>query len=121
MDYWGMPHVKTHLQPYTFGIDMASGTATIPGDGNDVICMTYTYDMAKYLVKALGLEEWPEFSVIVGDEITYNQLLDMAENIRGWFRLKCLFPEYSESNRIIGQAQNSESPTTASNRFKRGM
>ncbi|KAJ5228551.1 hypothetical protein N7489_009259 [Penicillium chrysogenum] len=83
MDYWGMPHVQTHLQPFTFGIDIPSGTAAIPGDGNNVICMTYTYDMAVYLVKALDLDDWPEFSVIVGDEVTYNQLLAMAEEFTG--------------------------------------
>ncbi|KAF9241701.1 hypothetical protein DTO006G1_4978 [Penicillium roqueforti] len=83
MDYWGMPHIQTHLQPFTFGIDISSGTAAIPGDGNNVICMTYTYDMASYLVKALDLDEWPEFSVIVGDEITYNQILGMAEEFTG--------------------------------------
>ncbi|OQE39051.1 hypothetical protein PENCOP_c007G02323 [Penicillium coprophilum] len=83
MDYWGMPHVQTHLHPFTFGIDIASGTAAIPGDGNNVICMTYTYDMATYLVKALDLDEWPELSVIVGDEVTYNQVLGMAEEFTG--------------------------------------
>jgi uncharacterized protein YrzB (UPF0473 family) len=45
--------------------------------------MTYTYDMATYLVKALDLKEWPEFSVIVGDEVTYNQVLSMAEAFTG--------------------------------------
>ncbi|EKV16009.1 NmrA-like [Penicillium digitatum] len=83
MDYWGMPHVQTHLQPFTFGVDIFSGTAAIPGDGNNVICMTYTYDMAIYLAKALELDEWPEFSVIVGDEVTYNQVLGMAEEFTG--------------------------------------
>ncbi|OGE48738.1 hypothetical protein PENARI_c026G06160 [Penicillium arizonense] len=83
MDYWGMPHVQTHLQPFSFGIDISSATAAIPGDGNNVICMTYTYDMATYLVKALDLKEWPEFSVIVGDEVTYNQILSMAEEFTG--------------------------------------
>lgn len=78
-----MPHVQTHLQPFTFGIDISSGTAAIPGDGNNVICMTYTYDMAIYLVKVLSLDEWPEFSVIVGDEVTYNQVLGMAEEFTG--------------------------------------
>lgn len=83
-----MPNAKTNLSPYTFGIDISSGTAAIPGDGNDVICMTYTYDMATYLVKALDLDEWPEFSVIVGDQVTYNQLLAMAEEITGtWLHL----------------------------------
>lgn len=78
-----MPRVQTHLQPFTFGIDVSSGTAAIPGDGNNVICMTYTYDLATYLVKALDLDQWPEFSVIVGDEVTYNQILGMAEEFTG--------------------------------------
>ncbi|KAJ5675665.1 hypothetical protein N7462_008562 [Penicillium macrosclerotiorum] len=84
MDYWGMPHIQTNLHPYTFGINIASGVAAIPGDGNDVICMTYTYDLATYMVKMLNLNEWPEFSVFVGDEVTYNELLSMAESITGY-------------------------------------
>lgn len=87
MDYWGMPHVKTNLEPYSFGIDISSRTAAIPGDGNDVICMTYSYDMAHYMVKVLDLDNWPEFSVIVGDEVTYNQILAMAQKILGEFKL----------------------------------
>jgi len=83
MDYWGMPQVQTNLQPYSFGIDIGSGIAAVPGDGTDVICMTYTCDMATYLVKALDLDEWPEFSVIVGDQVTYNEILAMVEEITG--------------------------------------
>jgi hypothetical protein len=45
--------------------------------------MTYTYDMAQYMIKALDLDEWPEFSVVVGDQITYNQILAIVENILG--------------------------------------
>lgn len=80
-----MPHVKTNLQPYTFGINIAKGKAAIPGDGNDVICMTYTADMATYMIKLLDLDEWSEFTVIVGDEVTYNQLISMSEEICGEF------------------------------------
>lgn len=83
MDYWGMPHVRTHLSPFTFGIDIQNCQAAIPGDGNDVMCMTYTYDMAHFIARLLETENWPEFSVIVGDEVTYNQLLALAEEIRG--------------------------------------
>ncbi|KAL5365863.1 hypothetical protein BJX96DRAFT_20264 [Aspergillus floccosus] len=83
MDYWGMPSVRTYLQPVTFGIDMVSCQAAIPGDGNDVIGMTYSYDMAKFIIKLLELEEWSEFSVFVGDDITYNELLQLAEQVRG--------------------------------------
>jgi hypothetical protein len=90
MDYWGMPHAKTNLHPYIFGIDIAGGIAAIPGDGNDVICMTYTYDLANYMVKMLELEEWPEFSVFVGDQVTYNEILAMAEGVRGKMNAKLL-------------------------------
>ncbi|PYH91823.1 NAD(P)-binding protein [Aspergillus ellipticus CBS 707.79] len=83
MDYWGMPRVRSNLQQHVFGIDIANCRAAIPGDGNDTLCMTYTYDMAKLLVRLLELEDWAEFSVVVGDEITYNQLLELAEEARG--------------------------------------
>ncbi|KAL4891803.1 hypothetical protein BDV59DRAFT_59015 [Aspergillus ambiguus] len=83
MDYWGMPTVRTNLAPVTFGIDMVSCQAAIPGDGNDVIGMTYSYDMAAFVSKLLELEEWPEFSIYVGDDTTYNELLQLAEQVRG--------------------------------------
>lgn len=89
MDYWGMPHAKTNLQPCVFGIDIANGVAAIPGDGNDVICMIYTYDLANYLVRMLELEDWPEFSVFVGDQVTYNEILAIAEDIRGKLESNC--------------------------------
>ncbi|PWY89636.1 NmrA-like family protein [Aspergillus sclerotioniger CBS 115572] len=83
MDYWGMPNVRTNLQPCVIGIDVANCWAAIPGDGNDRMSVTYSYDMAAFIVKLLDLEEWPEFSVFVGDEITYNELLELAEQVRG--------------------------------------
>lgn len=45
--------------------------------------MTYMYDLTDYMVKLLELEEWPEFSVFVGDEVTYNEILAISEEIRG--------------------------------------
>ncbi|KAL3432924.1 pyridoxal phosphate-dependent transferase [Aspergillus tetrazonus] len=83
MDYWGMPHVKTQLSPMTIAVDMANCEAAIPGDGNDVIAMTYSYDMARFIARLLKSEKWEEFSVVVGDEITYNQLVKIGERVRG--------------------------------------
>ncbi|PWY74336.1 nmrA-like family protein [Aspergillus heteromorphus CBS 117.55] len=83
MDYWGMPHARSHLSPHVFGIDIPNGRAAIPGDGNDTLCMTYTYDMAAFLVRILELQVWEEFSVVVGDEVTYNQLLGIVEGVTG--------------------------------------
>ena len=31
----------------------------------------------------MDLDEWPEFTAIVGDEVTYNQVLSMAEEFTG--------------------------------------
>ncbi|GKZ38900.1 hypothetical protein AbraIFM66950_011450 [Aspergillus brasiliensis] len=45
--------------------------------------VTYSYDLAAYIVKLLDLEEWPEFSIFAGDDITYNELLKLAEEARG--------------------------------------
>jgi phosphoserine aminotransferase len=86
MDYWGMPHVKTQLSPMTIAVDMANCEAAIPGDGNDIIAMTYSYDMARFIARLLESEKWEEFSVVVGDEITYNQLVKIGERVRGEFR-----------------------------------
>lgn len=89
-----MPQISTSLIPITFGINIAKREAVIPGDGNNKICMTLLRDMTNFLVKLLDIEEWPEFSVIVGDELSYNQMLKMAEEVTGmynWYVL--LFPE----------------------------
>ncbi|KAJ5920464.1 hypothetical protein N7516_011322 [Penicillium verrucosum] len=83
MDYWGMPHVPTSLIPHTFGINIGKREAVIPGDGNNIICMTLLRDMTNYLVKLLDIEEWPEFSVFVGDELSYNQMVKIAEEVTG--------------------------------------
>lgn len=82
-----MPHVPTNIKPMAFGVDMQSCEAVIPGDGNDVICMTYTYDMAVFIARLLEVEHWEEFSVVVGDEVTFNQLVEVGERIRGKFLL----------------------------------
>ena len=83
-----MPHVRTSLSPFTFGINLQNCQAVIPGDGNDVMCMTYTYDMARFIAQLLETDHWPEFSIIVGDEITYNQLLTLAETVRGMYNIQ---------------------------------
>ncbi|KAL3459411.1 pyridoxal phosphate-dependent transferase [Aspergillus heterothallicus] len=106
MDYWGMPHVKSHLEKYTFGVDMASCTAVIPGDGNDEIGMTYTYDMAHFIAQLLERNDWEEFSVIVGDEVTYNQLVEIGEEVRRKkFKVEYDSPENVREGNVTVPAQ----------------
>ena len=85
MDYWGMPHVKSNPAPFTFGIDMQNCQAAIPGDGNVPLSLTYSRDLARFVVRTLDLDEWPEFSIGVGDGLTFNQMLRLAEEARGKF------------------------------------
>ncbi|KAI9035922.1 uncharacterized protein KD926_002638 [Aspergillus affinis] len=86
MDYWGMnPGKKTqsNLQPMTFGTDIANCKAAISGDGNDKICMTHSEDMATFITRLLEVDDWPEFSIIVGDEPTYNEIIKLGQEVRG--------------------------------------
>jgi nucleoside-diphosphate-sugar epimerase len=83
VDYFGAPHLESHLQPVSFGIDMANKAAGIPGTGNDVMCFTYTKDLAKFVVAALDLPKWDEAMFCYGDKITWNEFLKIAEEVRG--------------------------------------
>lgn len=83
MDYWGMPHAKTHLSPFPWAIDVFNKTAALPGDGEAIISLTHTVDLARFVVKMLEVDEWPEFSIVVGEDITFNDFLRLVERVRG--------------------------------------
>lgn len=83
LDYWGQPHIKSFLRPSPFGIDIANREAAIPGDGNTPFSLTYSFDMAKYVVALQDLDEWPEVSRFAGDIITWNEFLSLAEEVTG--------------------------------------
>ncbi|KAL6405283.1 nmrA-like family protein [Ilyonectria robusta] len=83
MDYWGAPHYPSDMWIYTWAIDMKNCKAAIPGSGDDVLTMTHTSDVARAVVKLFDLGEWPEYSFLAGDDITMNQMLALAENVRG--------------------------------------
>lgn len=85
MDYWGVPNVRTHIRYFAYGVDICNARAVIPGDGNDLITMTYSYDMAEFVVHLMDLPSWPESSYIAGDDITFNRILDLAQTLRGNF------------------------------------
>ncbi len=100
-DYWGMPHIQSHLRPFYWGIDMANGKAVIPGSGNDKFTVTYSKDLARFIVRLLDeKEKWPERGYLAGSDISFNELLIIAENIRG--KPLHLLPEnlYSGEHRL---------------------
>ena len=83
LDYYGMPHLKSHLAPFTFAIDIANNMAGIPGDGNQLMSTAYSGDVAKFVVASLDLEKWEKISYIVGEKFTFNELVKRAEKARG--------------------------------------
>ncbi|ODQ68894.1 hypothetical protein LIPSTDRAFT_76651 [Lipomyces starkeyi NRRL Y-11557] len=83
MDYWGMPHISSNLWPYTWAIDVLNGKPAIPGSGEDILSLTYSVDVARFVVRSLDSENWPEYSIVVGDDVNFNQLLRLAEKVRG--------------------------------------
>lgn len=83
LDYYGMPKVKSYLQPFVFAVDMANNTAAIPGSGDTPVVFTHTFDVAKFVAALVGQADWPERSIIVGDKKTWNEVVAIAEEVRG--------------------------------------
>ncbi|KAH7161739.1 hypothetical protein EDB81DRAFT_925388 [Dactylonectria macrodidyma] len=83
LDYWGMPKVKTYLTPITLLVDIAAGKAGIPGSGDIPVVFTYSHDAAKFTAAALTLDKWEKELYAIGAKITLNDLVKVAEDVRG--------------------------------------
>ncbi|THY03620.1 hypothetical protein D6D01_10197 [Aureobasidium pullulans] len=83
MDYYGLPQLESHLTFPPFAIDVDNKAATIPGSGDDKMVFTYTYDVAKFVAEVLTLPKWDEITIIIGDRITLNEFVQLAEEARG--------------------------------------
>ncbi|RFU80190.1 hypothetical protein TARUN_2000 [Trichoderma arundinaceum] len=83
MDYYGYPHVKTYLKQLSFVVDVPNKAAGIPGTGDEIVAFTYTVDVAKFIVAALGLPKWDEITYCYGEKASFNKILSLAEEARG--------------------------------------
>jgi nucleoside-diphosphate-sugar epimerase len=84
MDYWVVPHIKSYLGGgITFAIDMANKAAAIPGSGNTPVVFSYSFDIGNLVAALLTLPTWERETYIVGDRITWNEFLAIAEEARG--------------------------------------
>ncbi|KAK1448788.1 hypothetical protein CMEL01_08103 [Colletotrichum melonis] len=81
MDYFGMPHTPSNLAPHTWGVDIANRRAAIPGTGNEPMTLTYSVDVARFVVRMLNDIDWPEISIISGSDTTFNEILGIAEKL----------------------------------------
>ena len=84
LDYYGMPYAPSNMLAEVPFIDIAAGKAALPGAGDEKIVLTYTKDVAKFVRKAIEAKDpWPLKSIIVGDRVTLNELVQAAEKARG--------------------------------------
>ncbi|SCO80854.1 uncharacterized protein FRV6_05067 [Fusarium oxysporum] len=83
-DYYGYPKVKTYLKHADFLVDIANKAAAVPGSGEDRVAFTYSFDVARFVDDLVNTEEkWPKHSVIIGEKITVNGMVAIAEGARG--------------------------------------
>ena len=83
MDYFALPRLKTHMKPFYTVLDLEHNEIAIPGDGTAFMAFTYTTDVARYVAASLDLEYWPKVSLIIGSQLTLNELANMAQRIKG--------------------------------------
>jgi len=85
LDYYVVPHVKSHLGGLTIAIDIANKTAAIPGSGDVPVVFTYSFDIGRFVAALLAQPQsfWDKESYIIGDKLTLNEVLAIAEEVRG--------------------------------------
>lgn len=83
LDYYGLPKVKSHVTHFVTILDIAAGKAAIPGTGDVPAVFTYTQDIGKFTAALLTLPKWEKQSYIIGDKLTWNEFLKLAEEVRG--------------------------------------
>ncbi|KAI8720003.1 NmrA domain-containing protein [Fusarium sp. LHS14.1] len=82
-DYYLMPHAKSYLNMMTAVVDMVNNSAAIPGSGDVPVVFTYTQDVAKFVSASLTLPRWSSRTWIVGDKVTWNEIVALAERAKG--------------------------------------
>ena len=100
LDYYASPSLKSYMKESANALDIANRMAGIPGDGNQPVVFTYSYDVARFLRALLDEPEWPETSIVIGNKITWNEFVKKAEEARGTSIAKFEFRRVT--NEMIG-------------------
>jgi len=83
-DFYVAPKIKSYLTPLPLVIDIQGNAAGIPGTGNEPIVLTHTSDISKYVAElVLDSKPWNKTSTIIGDKITWNEFVKIAEDVKG--------------------------------------
>ncbi|KAF4956396.1 hypothetical protein FSARC_11598 [Fusarium sarcochroum] len=83
-DYFGMPHIKSNLKSFSLFLDIENKRAAVPGNGDARISVTYSEDLARFIVRLLDDDgKWPERGILSGSDISANELVATAEKVTG--------------------------------------
>lgn len=115
LDYFGMPNMPTTLRSACFIVDMQHEMIAIPGDGNTVVTLTATRDVARYVTGLLKLPlgSWPQEYHIAGDRITFNEFVNLTKIITGR-QLKVVYEEEAK----LRQGRITALPSQTSQRYE---
>jgi hypothetical protein len=83
MDYYGFPAEPIPVLPLAVVLDLENHRAGIPVDGETPVTLTHSETIAKFVTASLDLPAWPSKSWIVGDTLSWNEALRIAEDVRG--------------------------------------
>ncbi|KAG8670484.1 hypothetical protein FPOAC2_09840 [Fusarium poae] len=83
LDYWAAPRIPTYIGAANIQIDSENRVAVIPGDGNNPVVMTHSTDAAKFTVALLDLPSWKRRHSIIGNRLTLNEAVKLAEEVMG--------------------------------------
>jgi nucleoside-diphosphate-sugar epimerase len=79
-----MPHIPTYLTPLVVFVDMAHKKSALPGNtGDETVSFTYTQDLGRFVVAAMGLEHWEEALHCYSENTSLSRLVQLAEEARG--------------------------------------
>ncbi|KAL2876310.1 hypothetical protein SGCOL_008486 [Colletotrichum sp. CLE4] len=70
-DYYVCPPLQSHLKSMAMVVDVVDNKAGVPGS-----------DLAKFVAAALTLPKWEKETYLVGDKLTWNQLVELAEAVK---------------------------------------
>jgi hypothetical protein len=83
-DFYVAPKVKSYLTPLPLVLDIQGNAAGIPGTGDEPVVFTHTSDISKYVAElVLDPNPWDQTSTIIGDKITWNDFVKIAEDVKG--------------------------------------
>lgn len=82
-EYIVAPNVETYLEVLPCYLDHEKATAMIPGSSNVPTTFSYAFDVARFVAASLRLKKWQNDTFFIGDKLTLNELVKVAEEVRG--------------------------------------